>query len=250
MASKNPRRPSITRVAFRSVVSQARTTNGDTYATLDLTTANLGARGYDISQDFEFFRIVDLHIYSFIDGPNVGTSSATVGGGTYHAISFMNTPAGSFSAPTTKARHAQHENFVADSGWRKIALRVRKQDLMNQPLKWFNAASTGTVPASSQSAGTITYMMGVGPGVTITSISQNVVLEGVMELHTPITYPDSFKVVVPRQVSDEPAVAKALQKLRLAVGEAETETERPEKERSWSPPIVVVAFALRLGGPL
>ncbi len=229
MASKNPRRPNITRCAFRNLVSQARTTNGDTYTTLDLTAANLGARGYDISQDFEFFRIVDLHIYSFIDGPNLGTSSATVGGGSYHAISFMNTPAGSFTAPTTKARHAQHENFVADNGWRRLALRIRRQDLLNQPLKWFNAASTGSIPASSLSAGTITYMMGVGPGVAITSVSQTVVIEGVMELHTPITYPDSFKVLVPRAVSDEPSVAKALQKLRLAVGEAETEDATSEK---------------------
>jgi len=225
MASKNPKTPSVVKFSFRTNVSQAWATNGDTYATLNLTAPNLGTRGADLAADFEFFRNVKLHVYSFVDGPVLGTSSATVGGGVYHAISYLNTPQGSFNAPTTKQLHAQHENYVVGNGFHKISLSIDRRDIMAQPFKWFNTYTTGSVPASSQSAGTITYMIGIGPGVTVQSISQTIVVEGVVEAHTPISYGDTFRVRIPLPIRDDPTIVKAVDRLNLAVKTAEEEVE-------------------------
>jgi len=213
---------SITRTLYRAVITQARTTSGETYGETELKLSNLGDRAATIGEGFEFFRLKTLHAYSFVDTQVPGTSVA-VAGAVNHQLAFINSPTGSTAAPTTPQIMAQWEHYVTSGAMERIKLRVGPRDLLSEPLKWYNTFNTGSIPANQLSAGQIVYALRILVGTTVTSVAQFVVIEGIVEFHTPIDTGSSLTVHVPRQLAEDPAVAKAAEKLRSAVAVARTD---------------------------
>lgn len=206
------------RTNFRVSASQARTTSGNSWAQLNLILTALGARAYTIGTGFEWFRITRLRAYSFIAGNNFAA-----GGGAWHAVSFINTPSGSQTAPTTAAIMQQHAHYSAANMYERATVSVAKKDLLAEPLKWFNTYSTGSVPATMLSAGTVTYQLTMDVSGTVSSTYQQVIIEGTIEFHSPIDPADSLLIRIPRTVVDDPAVVKAVAKVKGVVEEAEAE---------------------------
>ncbi len=211
----------IFRMPFRSSFSQARTTTGETYGRLDLSLANLGDRAGLDGETYEWFRVTRLHVYSYVDSPvmSLSTGGAAAGGSIRHAIAFINSPTASTTAPTTQAQLTQYEHYVTSGPMERIHLRVRRKDLLAEPLKWYNTYNTGSVPANQLSVGQIDYSLAIVNPTTVSSVAQFVIVEGTIEFHTPIASADSM-LRVPRKLLADPLVAKAADRLREAVAEA------------------------------
>jgi len=219
---KNPRGarrfigPEITRSQFRTFYLQSISASGTQFAQLDLLLSNLGDRALDIGENFEFFRVTSLRISAV-----VGNQTTNAGGGLYQAISFVNTPKTDQIAPTSNGLQTQHEYYSHGSAFHKIAIVVGRRALLDQPNKWFNTTSTGSVPAATRSVGTVTAMLALSATGTVTSVDQMIVVEGDIEYHTPIDFSDSFHLRIPRLIRGETAVEKAVLRLRDAVADAE-----------------------------
>lgn len=212
--------PKITRESFRVItLSAANTTTMNRFTQYNLILPNLGDRGAFIGENFEFFRIVALRVESIVDSAPV-TNGAT-GGAIAHAVSFMNTPFGSQTTPTTNGLMSQQEHYHLANGFSKAVINVRRSDLLAEPLKWFNTFSTGSVPASTQSAGVVTgglftaYSATTSPGTT-----QYILISGIVEFHTPIDSADSLRRRIPRAIRSLPAVQRALDRFDQAVEDA------------------------------
>jgi len=215
MPRKSTASQKVTRTPFRVEASQARTTSGNSWGQLNLILTSMGARAYTIGTAFEWFRISKLRVYSFIAGNNFAA-----GGGAWHAVSFINTPSGSQTTPTTAAMMSQHEHYKAGPMYQIVGFTAGKKDLLSEPLQWFNTYSTGSIPATMLSAGVVTYQLTMDVSGTVSSTYQQVVIEGELEFHTPIDPADSFLLRIPSAVRDDPHVVKALTKARDAVEEA------------------------------
>lgn len=227
---RNPGNFQITRVPFRYEVETARTSAGLTIAQLDLTAQNLGTRGAAVSENFEFFRVVELDIYSGTDICQGDNGTVTAGFYGKQGIAFVNTALALQVAPTTIPLMAQHQHFVMGGLWDKLKLRITRKDLLQQPMKWYQTFNTGSPDASELSIGTLTYFLETG-GAGISAglrCEQYVVFEGIMELHTPLDY-NLTGVRVPVGVASDPAVQKAIAKLRDALDDAAESTRRPPK---------------------
>ncbi len=211
---------SITREAFRVVTtSSTRTSTGNTFTQYNLTAPNLGDRGSFISENFEFFRVVSLRVSSILDCAPVATGAA--GAALVHAVGFMNTPAGSTTAPTSNALMSQQAHYNIGPAFHRISIRAGRSDLLDEPMKWFNTFTTGSVPASTLSAGTVTGGLFAGFSATeAPGVTQYLIIEGVVEFHTPIDSTDSFRRRVPRAVLSLPAVQRAVDRLDEAIDDA------------------------------
>jgi len=208
--------PEITKSQFRTFFLQSIATASTQFAQLDLVLSNLGDRALDIGENFEFFRVTSIRIAAI-----VGNQTTNAGGGLYQAVSFVNTPKTDQVAPTSNGLMTQHEYYSHGSAFHKISVVVGRRALLDQPNKWFNTTSTGSVPAATRSVGTVTAMLALSATGTVTSVDQMIVVEGDIEYHTPIDFSDSFHLRIPRLVRAEPTVEKAVSRLKDAVAAAE-----------------------------
>jgi len=212
----------VTRMPFRSVFTQSRTTTGESFQRTELSLANLGDRASLIGEGFEFFRVTRLHAYAFVDSPVMATGGVSTGGPVRQSLAFINSPASSATAPTTQAQLSQYEHYVSGGGHEKLHLRAGKKDLLAEPMKWYNTFTTGTVPASTLSIGHLIQSLALVAAGTVVQVLQTVVLEGSIEFHSPIATADSL-VRIPPAVAGDPTVAARAAKLREAVQAAQTE---------------------------
>ncbi len=209
----------VVRIPFRTVAAQTRTTSGTSIASLNLTAANLGTRASFESENYEFFRIVSLRVYSLLDMANPGTATAVVGSAAHHAVAFVNSPVGSQVPPATYTDMAQFPRFSLSPPWGEARIRAGRGELLVEPLKWFNTEPTGSVPATMLSAGSIWYLLGTNFSATIGTCDQIVVIEGECEFTSPIAPTNSTLVHIPRGVADDPVVRRAADRLREVVSD-------------------------------
>jgi len=204
---------------FSHIVSNGRATTGLTQTQVNLTTANLGDRLSTMSENYEFFRVVELEILSSVDTivPIYATNSVALGGGVLHAISFVNTPSTSRTAANTLEQQAQDDRFEYGPVGQRCYIKVGRRDLLSEPLKWFNTFSTGSPGTETLTAGVVTCSLQLAINQTVTTVTQVVLLRGVAEFHSPIDPADSFRIRVPRAILEAPAVEKAVEKLKAAV---------------------------------
>jgi len=212
-------------MVFRTTTNVARSTNGSSYAQYNLTAANLGIRGADVVTNYEFFRVVSLHVYAYCDTVVPGTT-VSQNAGIDLGLSFLNTASGSQTIPNTKLDMAQHEHCVFGPPLQKLSLKVGRRDLLAEPYKWFHTDTTGSIDATDLSAGVVTqYFQTSIPG-TQDTMTMHVVIEGVCEMHTPISYTDALRVRVPRNLSSDPSVTSAVSRLKKVIEAAEEDTPR------------------------
>jgi len=215
----------VKREVFQHTAGFGRATNGLAFNVINLTTSNLGDRVATMSEVFEFFRIVELEVQSVFDTlvPLYAANSLALGGGALHAISFVNTPSGSRTAATSFEQMAQDQRFEIGNPTHRLRFKVGRADLLAEPMVWFNTFTTGSVPASTLSAGCITSSMSLAVNQTITGVTQLVSLRGVIEFHSEIDPADSFRLHIPRSIQQHPAVASTIDRLKKVV-EFEEET--------------------------
>jgi len=216
--------PKITKMPFRFLASTTVATAGGSAAKTDLTAANLGGRAQDVKDDFEWFRISKMHIYSLCDIYTASTSAGLYAGLTgVHMVAFDNQNSAGVTLPATVDQMIQFRSSEVGQLSEKTHLHLSSDDLFaGGPLKWFSTTTTGSLDASEVSAGTLLryIIVGTQPGTTL-NISQDVVCEGIVEFHTPVDPNVSRmrrgEIVIPRSVSDDATVQVARLRLEQAV---------------------------------
>jgi len=202
---------------FRTVITAQRTTSGSTFTALDLTAANLGNRANDVKDDFEFFRIAKLHMYSSVDALTVGSTTAALGGVVLHGVAFDNAASPDTGAIASLGVLSQLQHFKVGPAFQQPRLAIPKGDLWRGgPNMWFHTTATGTPNSDTLSAGTAYAYLVAGSTGTFFGISQYVIVEGVIQFHTPVDLSVS-KVRIPRNKLEDPAVSKAVARLKEAL---------------------------------
>jgi len=204
---------------YRCLVLYQRTTAGSTISKFDLNLANLGDRALTVGEAYEFFRLESLHAYSVVDTVVPAGTGITSGGSIFHALAFVNSPAGSMTTPTTIALLSQADKFAAAGPCGEPHIRVSRSDLLGEPLVWYNTYNTGSIPANQLSAGTILNQLAVQTLGTVVGVNQTIFIEGIIAFHSPIDTADSLLVRVPRNKLDDAGVSKAVDRLRLTLAE-------------------------------
>jgi hypothetical protein len=209
----------VTRTSFANVSDVARTTSGTTFTTINLSPGNLGTRAGFECENYEWFRITSLRVHSVVDTVVPG-STVALGGAVLHGIAFNNSPLPLQNAPTTVAQMCQAPHFDQANAATKASFSVGRRELLSEPYKWFNTETTGTPPTGSNTVGTIIHFLQLTVGATSQNVGVRVWFTGTIEYHTPIDPNDSSRVRVPRSLTADPVVAKAMDRLRDAVDEA------------------------------
>jgi len=227
MASRSLLGPKITKMPFRFLVSTTIATAGGSAAKTDLTATNLGGRAQDVKDDFEWFRISRMHIYSLVDFASSSTSAGLFAGVTgVHMVAFDNQCSSGVTLPATVDQMIQFRSSEVATFYEKSHLHLSPTDLFaGGPLKWFTTTATGSFDASEASAGTVLryIIMGTQPGTTL-NISQDVICEGIVEFHTPVDPNVSRarrgELIIPRNIADDASVQVAKLRLEQAVSKA------------------------------
>lgn len=215
--------PGLTKTCFRVLCTEnVRTTAGGTFTAYNLTAANCGSRANDLKDDFEYFRIVWMNIYSIANVVTVGASTLSEGGGLRHAIAFDNSDSAGSGSVSTLSQMTQFKHYDMSGPFMRPKLRIGPSDLWRgTPFRWYQTTATGTPDATELSAGTVYYLLAADLSATSGfNVTQDVIVEGEIEFHTPVDLAISKRVLVPRSLLADPAVDKRVKQLEDAVKQA------------------------------
>jgi len=210
----------IVRDKFRNYLSITRTSAGNTITPTSLFLGNLGERAVSIGESFEFFRLTSLKVRGYITNGNVGTATASTGGAAELMIAFNNSPTAAQTAPTTVAQLTQMQHFASCGVYGQCGFSVGANELSQVPFKWFQTYGTGSVDSTELSAGNLVYRLSCDVTSSPVTIYGVVVIEGTIEYMSEIDPTLSLTVRIPPVLRDDPAVDKALTKLRSALSTA------------------------------
>jgi len=128
----------------------------------DLTYGNLGARISAIAICYEFFRISNLKVTSFVNAgfltyDTVGATKVGIVNG-LHWVGFDPEADVGTGAVTSYTQASQFPHFNYGNIRERLTFRVGPKGLyLATPLKWYHTATTGSIAADAASAGCIYY---------------------------------------------------------------------------------------------
>lgn len=177
---------STVKYPFRVMATLAfsNTNSTSVFGALDLTLANLGVRAVAAGSTFEFFRLDRLSIDSVTDVVASDGTNGLLSGHMAHA--FVESNATTSGTPTTEAQMTQYEIFQRGGPYDRLHSRVPKRLLRENPLKWFQCASTGA-STDSLSAGVVRLTAHTQLSAGTTAVTMWVIVEGVVEFCGAIT---------------------------------------------------------------